>query len=118
MKNLVAIKRDKYEGEPDKKMLEEAGRLIKVYWDKAASKGVFQVPILIKARDRSSLLVDVSNAISDEKVAIISGQMNSVKDMTANLHLIIEVNSQEQYDRLIGRIKAIRDVVDVRRDDL
>lgn len=118
MKNIVAIKRNNFAGETDKKMLEEAGRLIKVYWDKAASKGVFQVPILIKARDRSSLLVDVSNAISDEKVSIISGQMNSVKDMTANLHLILEVTSQEQYDRLIGRIKAIRDVVDVRRDDL
>jgi (p)ppGpp synthase/HD superfamily hydrolase len=27
----------------------------------------------------------------------------------------VEVNSQQQYDRLLGRIKAVKDVIEVRR---
>jgi GTP pyrophosphokinase len=61
------------------------------------------------------LLADVSNAISEEKVSIISGQMTAMKDVTATLIMTIEVTSQSQYDRVLGRIKAVRGVIDVRR---
>ncbi len=94
---------------------ENAARLIDVHWDSEDSQGLFHVPIIITARDRTHLLGDISNAISEEKVAIISGQMNAVKDVTATLHMTLEVHSQSQFDRVMGRIKAVHDVVDVRR---
>ena len=75
----------------------------------------FTVELKIIANDRRHLLADVSNAISDEKVSIISGQMTAMKDVTATLLMTIEVSSQTQYDRVIGRIKAIRDVIEVKR---
>ena len=118
MKSLVAFKNGDYEGELSRRQREEVGRLINVYWDQNITRGVYKVPIVITARDRSGLLLDVSNAVLDENVSIVSGQMNSVKDITASLHLTLEVTSQEQFDRVVGRIKAIRDVVEVRRDDL
>lgn len=118
VKKLVDIKEGNYEGDVTKKEHEEVARLINVYWDPNAKDHSYKVPIVITARDRSGLLLDISNAIQDENVDIISGQMNSVKGITAKLHLTLEVLYQEQYDRVIGRIKAIKDVADVRRDDL
>lgn len=94
---------------------ENASRLIDVHWDDEGSEGVYRVPIIITARDRNHLLGDISNAISEERVSIISGQINAVKDVTATLQMTLEVNSQSQFDRVVGRIKAVKDVSDVRR---
>mgnify|MGYP002737962764 CR=1 FL=1 len=58
---------------------------------------------------------DISNAIAEEKVSIISGDMASVKDVTATLNLVLEVTDQAQFDRVLGRIKALRDIIEVRR---
>ncbi len=94
---------------------EKASRLIDVAWAHEDNETAFQVELKILAHDRRHLLADVSNAIADEKVSIISGQMTAMKDVTATLLMTIEVTSQAQYDRVLGRIKAIRDVIEVRR---
>ena len=94
---------------------EKASRLIDVAWDKDDQQTTYQVELKILARDRRHLLADVSNAIAEEKVSIISGQMTAMKDVTATLIMKIEVTSQNQFDRVMGRIKAVRDVIDVIR---
>ena len=94
---------------------EKASRLIDVAWAKDEATSSYQVELKILARDRRHLLADVSNAIADEKVSILSGQMTAMKDVTATLIMTIEVTSQNQYDRVLGRIKAVRDVIEVRR---
>ncbi len=94
---------------------EKASRLIEVYWDQRGEQGSYQIEINILAHDRRHLLADISNAISEEKVSIITAQMQAMKDVTANFNMTIEVKSQNQYDRVVGRLKAIRDVLEVRR---
>ena len=94
---------------------EKASRLIDVYWDERGEQESYQVEISILAHDRRHLLADISNAISEEKVSIISAQLQAMKDVTANFNMTIEVKGQTQYDRVVGRIKAIRDVIEVRR---
>jgi GTP pyrophosphokinase len=94
---------------------EKASRLIDVAWARDSQNTSYQVELRILAHDRRHLLADVSNAIADEKVSIISGQMTAMKDVTATLVMTIEVTSQNQFDRVLGRIKAVRDVIDVRR---
>ncbi len=94
---------------------EKASRLIDVYWDDRGEDESFQVEVSILSHDRQHLLADVSNAISEEKVSIISAQLKAMKDVTANIVMTFEVKSQSQYDRVVGRLKAIRDVIEVRR---
>jgi GTP diphosphokinase / guanosine-3',5'-bis(diphosphate) 3'-diphosphatase len=94
---------------------ERASRLIDVAWAREETSTFYQVELKILARDRRHLLADISNAIAEEKVSIISGQMTAMKDVTATLVMTIEVNSQNQFDRVLGRIKAIKDVIDVHR---
>jgi GTP diphosphokinase / guanosine-3',5'-bis(diphosphate) 3'-diphosphatase len=94
---------------------ERASRLIDVAWAKDETSTSYQVELKILARDRRHLLADISNAIAEEKVSILSGQLTAMKDVTATLIMTIEVSSQNQYDRVLGRIKAVRDVIEVRR---
>lgn len=94
---------------------EKASRLIDVYWDSRGETGGFQIEISILAHDRNHLLADVSNAISEEKVSILSASLKAMKDVTANIRMTVEVRSQSQYDRVVGRLKAISDVIEVRR---
>lgn len=96
---------------------ERAARLIEARWSVSPSreKSHYQVSLNITAHDRRNLFADVSNAISEERVSILSGKFNSFKDVSAMLTITIEVHSQEQYSRLVGRLRAIPDVIDVKR---
>ncbi len=94
---------------------EKASRLIDVYWDQRGETGGYQIEVSILAHDRNHLLADVSNAISEEKVSILSASLKAMKDVTANIRMTVEVRSQSQYDRVVGRLKAISDVIEVRR---
>ena len=97
------------------KNAEKASRLIDVYWDQRGEQETYQVELSILAHDRRHLLADISNAISEEKVSIITAQLQAMKDVTANFNMTIEVKNQNHYDRVVGRLKAIRDVIEVRR---
>ncbi len=94
---------------------ERASRLIDVSWAEEETGATYQVELRITAHDRRHLLADISNAIADEKISILSGQLTAMKDVTATIKMLVEVNGQNQLDRVIGRLKAIRDVLDVRR---
>jgi GTP diphosphokinase / guanosine-3',5'-bis(diphosphate) 3'-diphosphatase len=94
---------------------EKASRLIEVYWEQRDDQDSYQIEISILAHDRRHLLADISNAIAEEKVSIITAQLQAMKDVTANFNMTIEVKSQSQYDRVVGRLKAIRDVIEVHR---
>ncbi|HNZ63451.1 MAG TPA: ACT domain-containing protein [Bacillota bacterium] len=96
---------------------ERASRLIDVLWTTEAEKSIriYPVNLRIIARDRSNLLAEISSAIADEQVSVQSAQISSARDISANLLLTVEIENQEQYDRLVGRIKAIDGVVSVAR---
>ena len=49
-----------------------------------------------------------------ESVSILSGQMSAFKDC-AQPTMRIEAQDQNQYERVVGRLKAIKDVSEVRR---
>ncbi len=97
------------------KEAERASRLIEVFWDREKITSGFQVEVTILARDRRNLLADVSNAIAEEKASILSGNLSSLKDVTATLTMTLEISDHTQYDRIVGRLKAISDVIEVRR---
>ncbi|MBR6254689.1 MAG: bifunctional (p)ppGpp synthetase/guanosine-3',5'-bis(diphosphate) 3'-pyrophosphohydrolase, partial [Clostridiales bacterium] len=95
---------------------ERASRLIEVYWsNQEHTKAIYPVEFTVIAHDRRHLLADISNAIAEERIPITSASMSAMKDITARFTMTIEVKDQEQLDRVFGRIKAIRDVIEVRK---
>ncbi len=94
---------------------ERAARLIDVSWIDNSSHSTYPVDIQIIARDRTRLLAEISAAIAEEHASVQSASMSSAKDISANIMMTVNVENQEQFDRLVGRIKAIDSVVRVTR---
>lgn len=96
---------------------ERASRLIDVLWTNPPKEShrTYPVDIRIIARDRTNLLAEISAAIADEQVSVQSARISSARDISANLLVTVDIENQEQYDRLVGRIKAIDSVVSVSR---
>ncbi len=92
-----------------------AARLIEVAWNEEDLSASYEVELKIICRDRTHLLSDISNAIAAESVPILSGQMSSLKGVTAILIMRLEVMDQTQYERVVNRIKSLNAVVDVVR---
>ena len=68
----------------------------------------------IIARDRPNLLAEISAAIAEEGVSYSRRAFN-LPGTSASLRLIVEISDQSQYDRLVGRVKAIDGAVRVTR---
>lgn len=103
------------ENQTDKVAQDKVNRLIECGWGTEQQQALYQVKFKIISHDRPHLLNEITNAIAEEKVSILSGQMETVKGITASMTLTLEISSQMQADRLQGRIKAIRDVQEVLR---
>ncbi len=94
---------------------ERAARLIDVSWTDSNAHSTYPVDIQIIARDRTRLLAEISAAIAEEHASVQSASMSSAKDISANIAMTVNIENQEQFDRLVGRIKAIDSVVRVTR---
>lgn len=110
--NIINIHKYANRSEKDK---ERENRLIKAKWENYSASDVFDVAIKIKVSDRKYILNEITSALSDEHVFISSIKSQSYKDFTADIDVVVEVRSQEHFDRLIGRIKSIKDVISAGR---
>lgn len=93
---------------------QDMGRMIEVAWDIDVND-VFKVSIAIFSADRTGLMVDLLSIISDEKVNIHDIKSHSDKSGNCTIHLGLDVNSLDQMERIINRIRRMRDVYSVER---
>lgn len=94
---------------------ERAARLIEVSWGDGDSSENFEVMLTIHARDRKRLLADVTTAISEEQVPILTGRMYSGGPANARLQMLVEVKNQDELENICRRIKQIEGVVGIER---
>lgn len=90
-------------------------RLVPVSWGGEAHE-THPVPIRVHALDRVGLLKDVSTLLTDERVNILSMLTQTHDDRSVTLLLTIEVEGIGHLSRIMQRIEALRDVVEVHRD--
>ncbi|MGY6502317.1 MAG: RelA/SpoT family protein [Acidimicrobiales bacterium] len=95
-------------------MAGQADRLIDVEWD-AAPSGVFVASMEVKALDRSRLLRDVSAALADHHVNIISCTTTTGSDRVSKLRFDFELGDPSHLDSLISTIRGIDSVYDAYR---
>ncbi|MBC7764872.1 MAG: bifunctional (p)ppGpp synthetase/guanosine-3',5'-bis(diphosphate) 3'-pyrophosphohydrolase [Hyphomonadaceae bacterium] len=89
-------------------------RLIEVEWESTVGSA-YLVDIQVKAYDRTGLLLEVSNQIAEDKIAIKSMQARILKDNTALMQFTLEVSSSEQLNKIIKKLFKINGVIDVGR---
>ena len=94
---------------------EEKKRLIDVLWEDTKQE-LFLAHLRIVGNDRSGLLVDAANAMSDSKVTVKAINARAIKDNTAIIEASVEIRDTMQLDTLINKLKGIKDVIDVSRN--
>jgi GTP pyrophosphokinase len=101
---------------PNAKALAQSneGRMIEVWWDNRGL-GTFTATIQIEALDRTKLLRDVSTAISDVGVNILSSTTRSGRDGIANLTFTFELADPAHLEHVIQSVRQIDSVFDAYR---
>ena len=87
-------------------------RLIEVEWDGDLSGGVFVASIGVQAIDRPGLLGEVSGALAEHKVNIISCSMKADRDRMAHMNFECELGDPKHLGAVLGRIRSIDGVYD------
>ncbi len=92
----------------------ESERLIEVSWA-ASSNNLFLVQIQVEALDRNRLLSDVTRALSDSSVNILSATVHTSRDRLAKLRFTFEMGDPTHLAHVLSRVKRIDGVFDAYR---
>ncbi len=93
----------------------EPCRLIEAHWE-GKCRAPFAVALTVECKDAGGVLANITKTVSDMKLSIESMTARVVdKERKGIISLGLRVNSPEQLDMVINRIKSIRDVDKVYR---
>ncbi len=95
-------------------LVTQADRLIEVEWDHE-QPGEYVVAVEVEALDRSLLLRDVSQVVSDHHVNILSASTQTSSDRVAKLRFEFELADPGHLDSVIAALKRIESVYEVYR---
>ena len=93
----------------------ESARLIDVEWDDDSPTEMTRAGVEVVALDRTNLLRDVANALSDHHVNIVACETLTGNDRVAKMRFEFELSNAAQLQAVVNRIKAINSVYDAYR---
>ena len=92
----------------------DPARLVPVEWAPTAQSS-FLVAIQVEALDRSRLLSDITRALSDQHVNILSAALNTSKDRICKAKFTFETGDPKHLDHVLRAIRSVDAVYDVYR---
>ena len=92
----------------------QGDRIVTVKWNNSA-KSTFLVNIQVEALDRARLLSDVTKALSDQHVNILSASVVTNKDQTAISKFLFEMADASHLDTVLTAVRSVEGVYDVNR---
>ena len=95
-------------------LLQTPERILHVSWV-ANTRANYLVTISVEGLDRTGLLADVSATLAEDKVSIVSAQVQVGKDRTTHMTISFEIPDPGFLLQVIKKVRAIREVTDVRR---
>ncbi|EUA34740.1 ACT domain protein [Mycobacterium xenopi 3993] len=93
---------------------QQSERIIEVHWAPSPSS-VFLVAIQVEALDRHRLLSDITRALSDEKVNILSASVTTSNDRVAISRFTFEMGDPKHLGHLLDVVRNVEGVYDVYR---
>ena len=97
-----------------KSLKDDPARLIEVSWG-TTTKSVFLVQIQVEALDRSGLLSDITRALSENHVNILSANVSTTQERLAISRYVFEMGDSVHLDRVLSAVRRIDGVYDVYR---
>ena len=79
------------------------------------SQSTYLVNIQVEALDRARLLSDITMALSDAHVNILSAQLNTTRDRVAKSRFSFEMADATHLDSVIAAVRGVNGVFDVYR---
>ena len=96
-------------------LAEDSARVVDVEWSSDGSSTMFIAAVEVKALDRSRLLRDVANALSDEHVNIVACTTHTGSDRVARMRFEFEFADPSHLQSVLRVIKRIDGVYDANR---
>lgn len=96
----------------------ERARLIDADWqapDRVVEGEKYFAEIKIFANNRNGLLADVSKALTEKNIDILSMNTRTSKQGIATMVVTFEIGSREELQRIIEKIRTIESVIDIER---
>jgi GTP pyrophosphokinase len=93
---------------------QNSDRVIEVSWSEAAQEPR-EIEIRVVARDRTGLLADLSQAITERGIFIRGSTSRSNRDATATLRFTLLVRSNNQLNAMMERLRRVKGVHDLTR---
>ena len=93
----------------------QAARLVEVEWEGGPADAVFRAAVEVVALDRSRLLRDVANAMSEQHVNIVACSTHTGRDRIAKMRFEFELADPSHLDGVINTIKGIDSVYEAYR---
>ena len=90
-------------------------RLIDVSWY-TATNVAYKADITIMANDRNSLLMDLTNVISELKVPLKAINARTTREQISIMNLTLEITNTEQLEKTIKKLKKVDSVFEVTRN--
>jgi GTP pyrophosphokinase len=96
----------------------ERERLIDAEWENAGGQeasGKYLVEIRIFANNRNGLLADISKALTEKNIDILSMNTRTNKQGLATMSMSFEISSREELTRIVEKLRTIDSVIDIER---
>lgn len=96
----------------------ERVRLIEADWqepEEGSGSEKYFAEIVIYANNRNGLLADISKALTEKNIDILSMNTRTNKQGVATMQTSFEIGSREELNRVIDKIRMIESVVDIER---
>jgi len=94
---------------------DQSSRLVDVEWDGSSTGTVFRAGVEVVALDRSRLLRDVANALSEQHVNIVACSTHTGGDRVAKMHFEFELADPSHLESVLRTIRQIDAVYDCYR---
>ena len=98
---------------------DERGRLINAEWDTQFAKGdtntSYLAELRVTANDRVGLILEISRQLADDDISVKGFNVRTTKDLLAIFNITIEIKTKEQLERVVKKLKALKDIVEVER---
>ena len=107
-------RRDCPNAAPERRRPEEAGRWIKISWG-TNTRESYRTALQVVAKDRLSLIMDVSTALAAIKTRVSSLNARSTPDGFTLITMDVDVSDREQLRGVIRRLEQISGVMRVTR---
>ena len=97
-----------------KSLLAEPDRMVQVEWAPTA-QSLFLVNMQVEALDRARLLSDVTRALSDQHVNILSASVTTTRDRIAMSRFTFEMGDPKHLGHVLKAVRGVDGVFDAYR---